>query len=175
MALSIDELLKHNGGIRLDIACGANKNPGGFVGIDVRPLDGVDIVWDLEEFPWPLPDECAITAVCSHFVEHINPAKFGIINFFNEVWRVMKVGGEFAIVTPHGLSQGYRQDPTHTKAWDEASFCYFDPLEPSGLYNIYSPKPWRISYLSWSPDANIEVILVKRHLTDWEEGTKFYE
>lgn len=173
--MNIDDLLKNQSGIRLDIACGSNKNPG-FIGIDVRPLEAVDIVWDLEDIPWkPLPDECVLTAVASHFVEHINPAKFGIINFFNEVWRVMKVGGEFAIVTPHGLSQGYRQDPTHTKAWDEASFCYFDPLEPSGLYNIYLPRPWQIKYLSWSPDANIEAILVKRHLTEWENGAKHYE
>lgn len=174
MGFSIDQILTQNSGIRLDIACGANKNPG-FVGIDIRPLETVDIVHDLESIPWPLPDNSVAMATASHFVEHLNPAKFGIINFFNEVWRVMRVGGEFAIVTPHGLSQGFRQDPTHTKAWDEASFDYFDPLAPSRLWTIYQPKPWRIKYLSWSPSANIEVILVKRHLTDWEEGKVSYE
>lgn len=172
--MNISEILEQNSGIRLDIAGGGNPNPG-FINIDIRPLETVDIVHDLESIPWPLPDECVIMATASHFVEHLNPAKFGIINFFNEVWRVMKVGGEFAIVTPHGLSQGFRQDPTHTKAWDEASFDYFDPLAPSGLWRIYSPMPWKIKYLSWSPSANIEVILVKRHLTDWENGRVDYE
>lgn len=172
--MSIDELLKQNSGIRLDIGCGANRQPG-FVGLDIRPLDNVDIVHDIEVFPWPLPDECVVMAMASHLVEHLNPSHFGIINFFNEVWRVMRVGGQFAIVTPHGLSQGFRQDPTHTKAWDEASFCYFDPLDPSHLWNIYQPKPWRIKYLNWSPSANIEAILIKRHLTEWENGDKKYE
>lgn len=170
----IQDLLKQSSGIRLDIACGGNKQPG-FVGIDVRPLETVDIIHDLEVYPWPLPDACVLTAVCSHFVEHINPAKFGIVNFFNEVWRILKVGGQLAIVTPHGLSQGYRQDPTHTKAWDEATFCYFDPLHPSGLWGIYQPKPWMVQDLFWSPDANIEAVLVKRHLTEWEEGTRHYQ
>ena len=110
--MNIDELLQQNSGIRLDIGCGASKQPN-FVGIDVRPLEGVDIVHDLECLPWPLPDECVLVAVCSHVVEHINPHRFGFVNFMNELWRVMKPGGEIAIACPHGSSQGFLQDPTH--------------------------------------------------------------
>lgn len=164
--MTINDLIAQNSGIRLDVGCGANKQPG-FVGIDIRGLPGVDIVHDLESIPWPLPDECVITAVSSHVVEHINPHKFGFVNFMNELWRVMKVGGEIAISCPHADSHGYRQDPTHCNMINETTWAYFDPLEPKTqgmLYNIYQPKPWRIKYLSWSPAANIEVILVKRAL-----------
>ena len=63
--VDIKQLLKDSSGIRLDIGCGANKQPN-FVGIDMLPLKGVDIVWDLETTPWPLPDECVLTAVASH-------------------------------------------------------------------------------------------------------------
>lgn len=160
----IDKLLKRSGGIRLDIGCGENRQDG-WVGIDVRDLPGVDIVWDVEEYPWPLPNECVVVATASHLVEHVNPHKGGFIRFMDEVWRVMKPAGEFAIATPHGSSQGYLQDPTHCNPCNEATWAYFDPLEPntSGLlYMIYRPKPWKIKYLSWSPNANIEVVLVKR-------------
>lgn len=170
--MKIEDLLKEQSGIRLDIACGGAKNPN-FVGIDVRPLDGVDIVWDLEQFPWPLPDECVLTAVCSHFIEHINPAKFGFIRFMDEVWRVMKVGGKLAISTPHGSSSFYIQDPTHINPSNAATFAYFDPLDPSGLWNIYCPKPWLVEFLDERPI--MEIILVKRHLTDWQNGTTHYE
>ena len=51
--MTITELLQQEQGIQLDIGCGANKQPG-FVGIDIRPLDGVDIIHDLEVQPWPL-------------------------------------------------------------------------------------------------------------------------
>lgn len=135
--------------------------------MDIRPLDGVDIVQDVESFPWPLPDECALMAFASHLVEHINPCKFGFINFMNEVWRVLKVGGEFAISCPHGSSQGFLQDPTHCNPCNEATWAYFDPEEPNTrgmLWGIYRPKPWRIKYLTWDPAANIEVVLVKREV-----------
>jgi SAM-dependent methyltransferase len=168
----IEDLLKKMSGIRLDIGCGGAKTPG-FVGIDLRPLDGVDIVHDIEQQPWPLPDECVLCAVASHLVEHIYPARFGFINFMNEVWRVLRVGGEFAIATPHGYSPGYLQDPTHCNPCNEATWSYFDPFEPNtggGLWQIYKPMPWRIKFLAWDPSANIEVVLVKRALAEVANG-----
>jgi SAM-dependent methyltransferase len=166
--MSIDELLKQEAGIRLDIGCGGHKNQG-FVGMDVRSLPGVDIVHDVEVYPWPLPDECVIQAIASHLVEHIPPQRFGFVNFMNEVWRVLKVGGELAIATPHGYSPGYLQDPTHCNPCNEATWAYFDPEEADGiLYNIYKPQPWKIKYLSWDPTMNIEVILKKRALNGLE-------
>lgn len=160
--ISVDELLQQKSGIRLDIGCGENKQAG-FVGIDKRALDGVDIVHDVEVIPWPLPNECVIVAMCSHLVEHIKPWLF--VDFINELWRVMKPGGEIAISCPHGSSQGFLQDPTHCAAFNEVTWAYFDPLEPNTggqLWRIYKPLPWKIKYLSWSPAANIEVVLIKR-------------
>lgn len=157
---SVDALLKKNSGIFLDIGCGAAKQPG-WVGIDLRDLPGVDIVHDVEEYPWPLPDECVKMAKASHLVEHINPHKFGFVNFMDEVWRVMKVEGEFAISLPHGSSQGFIQDPTHCNPCNEATWDYFCPDRPSELYYIYTPKPWRVKYLTANPSANMEVVLVK--------------
>lgn len=164
----LESLLAERGGIRLDIGCGGNKQPG-FVGIDVRPLPGVDIVHDVTTYPWPLPEGCVLMAFASHLVEHIPPHNFGFINFMNEVWRVMKPGGEFAIATPHGSSQGYLQDPTHCNPCNEATWAYFDPTHPSGLYNIYQPSPWKITHLSWSPAANIEVVMKKLEVEDGHE------
>ncbi len=171
--LQIAELLKNNSGIRLDIGCGANKQPH-FVGMDIQPLPGVDIVHDWNIHPWPLPNECAIMAMASHVIEHVpkviidgGKTRLPFIEFMDEVWRILKPDAEFAIACPHGSSQGFLQDPTHCNPLNEATFAYFDPLEPNTnglLYNFYRPKPWRIKYLSWSPAANIEVILCKRRI-----------
>jgi len=163
--MDIEALLAEKSGIRLDIGGGANPQDG-FVNLDKRDLSAVDIVHDVEQYPWPLPDECVLVAMASHLVEHINPAGGGFIRFMDEAWRVMKSGGEFAISCPHGSSQGYLQDPTHCNQINEATWSYFDPECPrvgGRLYEIYRPKPWRIKYLVWSPNANIEVILVKRN------------
>ena len=82
---NIDAILKkHNLGIKLDIGCGANKQDG-FVGMDIRELPGVDIVHNMEQFPYPLPDESCSMVVASHVLEHVNPAStdprlVGLIN-----------------------------------------------------------------------------------------------
>ena len=163
--VSIDELLQDKGGIQLDIACGANKQPG-YVGLDIQPLPGVDIVHDLNVHPWPLPDECAIRAFASHIVEHIpkvaldgGKTRFPFIEFMDEVWRVLKPGGEFAIACPHGSSQGFLQDPTHASGLNEMTWAYFDPEHP--FYGFYKPKPWRVKFINWNPAWNMEIVLVK--------------
>lgn len=173
MTDSITALLAESAGIRLDIGCGANKQEG-FVGLDMQPLEGVDIVWDVNLHPWPLPDGCALVAMCSHLVEHIPPCivtaegtRWPFLEFMDEVWRILRPGGEFAISCPHGFSSGFLQDPTHCNPINEATWAYFDPEEPRTqglLYGFYRPKPWRIKHLSWSPAANIEVVLVKREV-----------
>ena len=154
----IGQLLQQKGGIRLDLGCGENKEPG-FVGMDSRSLPDVEIVWDVEDIPWPLPDESVVVLKASHLVEHIDPHGGGFLRFMDEAWRVLQVGGQFAISCPHGASPGFLQDPTHCNALNEATWSYFTPEHP--LWEIYRPKPWAIEHLSWSPAANIEVILRK--------------
>ena len=66
-------LVKNNQGIKLDIGGGGNPQPG-FINIDYRAIKGkVDIVANLEQFPWPLPDDSVSLAIASHVLEHITP------------------------------------------------------------------------------------------------------
>lgn len=206
---NLDELLDIRAGILLDIGCGGNKKGSEFVGMDLRPLPGVDIVHDVTNFPWPLPDESVLTAVCSHLVEHIPPhppdsrlikliellIRKGLITdkeaqeqlgdwqdntprfirFMDEVWRVLKPNGQFAIVCPHGYSPGQLQDPSHINSNNEITWVYFDPLEkvsnpPGALWSIYKPKPWALENISYSYTANMEVLLRKRR-----DDYSFYE
>lgn len=155
-----NNLFKAKSGIRLDIGCGANKQPG-FVGMDIRSLEGVDIVHDFEVYPWPIPDCSVILAIASHVVEHVNPANFGFVKFMDEVWRISQVDGQFAIATPYAGSFGYFQDPTHVNPCNEATWAYFAPEHPSNLYSIYTPKPWKINQLTWDISGNMEVLLTK--------------
>lgn len=155
-------LTQYNQGIKLDIGCGGNKQPG-FVGMDIRPLPGVDIVHDMERTPWPLPDKCANLLVASHVVEHINPHGGVFLRFMDEAWRILKYGGQFMIATPYAGSHGYFQDPTHCNPCNETTWAYFDPLEAGGhLYRIYKPKPWKILANAWHTNGNMEVVLEKR-------------
>jgi len=203
---SIDKILEENNqGIKLDLGCGERK-PRGFVGMDIRPLEGVDIVHNLEKYPWPLPDECASLVTASHVLEHINPANtdpriVGLVNlllekgvikaeevkeylgeyeifgnfirFMDEIWRILKVGGQLAFVVPYAGSMGYWQDPTHVNPINEATLGYFDPLDESGLWYIYKPKPWKIESKSSQLNGFFEVIMSKRLIDkSYEPETK---
>lgn len=147
-------------GILLDFGCGARKQGVHWMGMDKRGVEGVDIVHDLEKLPYPLPDESVLTCLASHVLEHLDPRL--TIDIFNEIWRMMKKGGELVIAVPYGGSRAFWQDPTHINGFTEVTFEYFDPKLNPTLYGIYSPKPWRITRRFWHPEGMLEVVMVKR-------------
>ena len=154
----------NNKGISVDLGCGSRKQPG-FVGIDIRALPGVDIVQDLEQFPWPLPNESVSFMVSSHVAEHIDPAHGTFLRWMDECWRIMKHGGQFVLAMPYAGSRGDFQDPTHCNHLNDATWSYFDPLSSSGvLYDIYRPKPWKIIKCTYDLTGNMEVCLEKRRI-----------
>jgi len=151
-------LIKDFSGVRLDIGCGENCQPG-FIGLDKRPLPGVKVIHDLEVFPYPFPNDCCIAVVGSHIIEHINPANFGMIRLMDELWRVMKPGGKLAFSYPYAGSSYYWQDPTHINGCNQATWQYFDPEKP--LYAVYKPKPWKIEMNAYREGGMGEVVLEK--------------
>ncbi|MCS7092144.1 MAG: class I SAM-dependent methyltransferase [Patescibacteria group bacterium] len=106
---------------RVDLACGQNKTPN-FFGVDKTPTKDVDMVWDLEKYPWPFPDNSIDEAICSHYIEHTSD----IIAFMEEVYRVLVPGGQIKIIAPYYNSIRAWQDPTHKRAISEATFLYFN-------------------------------------------------
>lgn len=155
--------------INIDLGCGENKQAG-FIGVDLRDANGVDIVQDLEKYPWKdIPDNVADLVFASHLLEHINPAGGGFIKFMDEIWRITKFGGRLMASFPYAGSPGYWQDPTHVNGITEVTIAYFDPLAKdlqSGtfyhLYTIYRPKPWKIVSCNYNIYGNMEILLEKR-------------
>jgi len=145
-------------GIRLDIGCGESKQKG-FVGMDKRSMPSVDIVHDLEVFPYPLESESCLIIAGSHIVEHIKP--WLMLDFMNELWRLLQVDGQLALSMPYAGSPGYWQDPTHCNGCNEATWHYFDPRFP--LYQVYKPKPWKLvdGFPVWQVTGNLEVVMEK--------------
>lgn len=155
---NINNILENGKGIQLDIGCGENKQQG-FIGMDARDLECVDIIHDLESFPYPIPDESCNKILGSHIFEHIKP--WLSIDMLNELWRIMKWDGSLILTMPYAGSKGYWQDPTHCNGCTEATFQYFDPKYP--LYNIYKPSKWKLKKESptYRPNGNLEVVMNK--------------
>jgi SAM-dependent methyltransferase len=148
------DLIKRKGGIRLDLGCGENCQKG-WVGMDIRPLPNVEIVHDVQDFPYPIDDNTCLTILMSHLWEHIEPKyRFRVME---ELWRIMIPGGQLLISVPYYLSLGAYQDPSHYPCPNEATWTYFDPAW--ALYQVYKPKPWKIIQNNYVANANMEVIL----------------
>lgn len=136
--------------VKLDIACGQRKggadpttglqDPTGWTGIDIAATEAVDIVHDLNVYPWPIEDQSVDMARCSHYIEHIphdipgSPLD-GFIAFGNELHRILKPGAQCEIIAPYDSSTRAWQDPTHRRAISEQSFFYWNQewLAANGL------------------------------------------
>lgn len=151
------KLFKTKSGIRLDIGCGDNRQPN-FVGMDKRRLKGVDIVWDVQKVPYPIPAGSCFQVLMSHLWEHIEPKNR--MKVMDEIWRIIKPGGQLLLAAPYATSIGAFQDPTHYPCPNEATFTYFDPQYP--LYGIYKPKPWKLVRNNYQLNGNVEIILEPR-------------
>lgn len=133
--------------LKLDLGCGTRKREG-FLGVDRRKFDGVDIVHDLMVMPWPWDDNSVEEVYCSHLLEHLdhnrhNPER---VRFMNELYRILKPGGKATIVTPHWASNRAYGDFTHADKPVSEMFFY------------YLSKAWRKvnapdNDAEWNPDG----------------------
>lgn len=115
----------------LDIGCGKNKLPGS-VGLDVKPLEGVDVVHDLNCYPYPFLEDTFDFVRLSHVVEHVG----SILRTMEEVYRIAKDGAEVEIITPHYTDTSSWQDPTHLWHLNSGSFDFFQESHQSSYYTL---------------------------------------
>ena len=127
MAKTALKLVKEPELLKLDLGCGIRKKEG-FIGVDERKFDGVDIVHDLAT-KWPWKDNTVDEVHCSHFVEHLNAKQR--IHFVNELYRVLRPDAKAAIIVPYWASSRAYGDLTHQ--WPPVGEMWF----------YYLDKNWR--------------------------------
>jgi len=141
----------HTKGIVLDIGCGATKQYG-TVGIDCRPIHGVDVVCDFER-GMPFKDGSIAGAYSIHSIEHMRD----LIGFMEELYRICAPGARVYLQTPYYTSRKAFVDPTHVRFMTEESFEYFKGQNYYGLktnfrtvsieYNMRKPFKYFPAYL----------------------------
>lgn len=153
--------------IKIDLS-GSIEPQHGFINVDYVPSKNVDIVFDLQKYPWPMPEGIATLIVAGGIISHINRENFGFIKFMDECWKVLRVGGQIMISTPYAVSTGFWTDPTNVNGCTEHTWSYFDPLATNltgqqvNLYRKYKPLPWKKEKCFFQSDGNMEVLLSKR-------------
>lgn len=111
--------------VKLHLGCNTDIRPG-YINVDLKAGPGVDVVTDLNK-PWPWEDESVDYIRAYHVFEHLDgpPDVKGQFWCMNEVYRVLKPGGELQMEVPAMNSPGGVQDPTHVTFWVLNSFFYF--------------------------------------------------
>ena len=114
----------------LDIGCGRNKIVGA-VGLDQIPLPGVDVVHDLNSFPYPFEGNSFDEIYATHVIEHLD----SIVRAMEELYRLAKANAKVGIITPHYSDYISWTDPTHKWHLSTYSFRYFREDYESSYYS----------------------------------------
>lgn len=107
---------------KLDLGCGGKKREGA-IGVDYSDRYGADVVHDLNNFPYPFPDNEFDEVYLDNVLEHLDEP----ISVLEEVHRVVKIGGKVKVIAPYFRSLWAFIDPTHKHYFTVNSLAYFDP------------------------------------------------
>jgi O-antigen biosynthesis protein len=116
--------------LALDLGA-AHARPAGYIGVDRRDGDDVDIVAELPA-RLPLADGSVGVIRAVDFLEHVADK----VALFNELYRLLAPGGILLSQTPSTDGRGAFQDPTHVGFYNENSFWYFTEAS----YQRYVPE-----------------------------------
>lgn len=104
---------------KLNVGCGANIKKG-FINLDKVKLSGVNVVHDLNKFPWPFKDNEFDFINAEQIIEHLNDIPYVL----RELWRISKKRAIIKIGVPHYASSGAWFDLTHKHPFGWMSLDY---------------------------------------------------
>jgi len=144
----------------LDLGCGRRKTEGA-IGIDWIKLPGVDIVHNLNSFPYPFENNYFDKIIAKNIIEHLKDT----VKAMEELYRILKPGGILYIEVPIFPNECCWKDPTHVKVFVKDTFDFFDPTTDLGKENIYCTKArFKIKSKttdSWGPNLYLELEAIK--------------
>jgi SAM-dependent methyltransferase len=145
----------------VDLGCGRNKCPGA-IGMDNADIDGVDVVHDLLDVPYPFRDSSVSSVHLSHVLEHFEFED--VVKILDEVHRICTSGGEVIISVPHAGSLAAFCDPTHKSFYTYSSLYYLDRNHRSGYYKKIHGL-WRVDRIWTSVNLSNDTLHSSSKLT----------
>lgn len=146
----------------LDLGCGDCKTEKAY-GIDAVKLKGVNLVYDLNQIPYPFEDNQFERVVMNDILEHLDKP----IDVLREVYRILKPKGTVEIRVLYWNHKYNYSDPQHKHAFTERYFEYFCG-RIRAYYMDYAFSDLEIEY-HFTPEAvmefggNEENLLKKAH------------
>lgn len=105
----------------LSVGCGNQPPQSNLVRLDKFEKLKPDVVWDLDNFPYPFTDSNFSKIECFDVIEHLE----NIPKTLEEFHRILEPEGLLQITTPHFSCANSFVDPTHKWHLSYFSFDYF--------------------------------------------------
>ena len=105
---------------KLNLGCGARILPG-YVNIDIVKLSGVDIVHNLNKFPYPFKENTFELIYADNVIEHLDD----VCKIMQELHRILQPKGKLIIKVPHFSSHDAWAHPQHTRPFTIETFDFF--------------------------------------------------
>jgi len=99
---------------RFNMGCGLNKLEG-YINVDAMPGGEPDELFDLEQTPWPWPDNSAEEVVFNHSLEHMGGDPKVFLAIMVELYRICAPGAAVHIRVPDPRHDHFINDPTHVR------------------------------------------------------------
>jgi SAM-dependent methyltransferase len=147
--------------IALNLGCGFAKKPG-MINVDKYDICKPDVVWDLDNVPWPWDDNSVNEIHAFHIFEHL----VDWWGAFQECGRILKLGGLLTLEVPHDSSStslSYR-DHRHEFSW--FSFYGADIEEAVGMHRS-GTNAWAKTEEHSVPLKMISYLLVPKEEYFW--------
>jgi SAM-dependent methyltransferase len=107
--------------MRLNLGSGGRPLPE-YVNLDVNPMaPGVNLVHDLDSYPWPFDSDTVSEVVMDQCLEHLVDQNRAM----KEIHRILRPGGRAIISVPHFTWQLAYADPTHRHFFAYPTFFYY--------------------------------------------------
>jgi len=114
----------------LDIGCGKHKVHPNAIGVDSVKVPGVNVVHDLDSFPYPFKNKEFDEIHAYMVLEHLK----NFSGAMGQIHRILKPGGKLHVKVPYYSSQAAFQDYTHRNFFTEKTFSYFEETNELSYY-----------------------------------------
>lgn len=149
---------------KINLGAGQDQKDG-FINVDLVEMDGIDIVHNLMEFPYPFEDESAdeihAIDVVEHLANYTPDNRPSVIAFVEECHRILQKGGLLYMQMPGWKAEFLWIDPTHVRGFDIQSFDFFDPTKPFGQTTGFYSKAKFSVRAEELPNHNLRFWLTK--------------
>jgi len=146
--------------IILDLGCGNKKRPG-TVGVDFNSRSEADVFHYLNNFPYPFDDNTVDKIYIDNTLEHLESP----LKVMEEMYRIVKPGGEVEVIVPYFRSAAAFIDPTHKHFFTVESFSYYDPSHEICQQYDYTLARFKVHSIVFH--ENISGGMIKKIVSSW--------